>query len=199
MKLMLVSLLLGLLAIPTAESRAGIYLEYEIGVSADGSLGGVSFTNKRATFSGVGNTDDVFGFATGYAIPLLSAKVEIQDVGTATFLDAMYLQITPLGTLADLDLVDPSGSRIPVSISQAALLGYDLSTPFSLVGGPFTNYGLGADPTSLGDLRLSRTANGTFMATAVPVPEPSSFMMLAMASWIGMRAVRRKASKSSPF
>lgn len=166
------------------------------GAGGSGTLDGVAFSNKAVTLSGVGSVFDRQSMSNGFFVEHTTATVNIEDVGSFTFLTATRTFIASLSGIvgfsresgADLfnGLLDPTGTP------------WDMTTSLGPVAytGNFLQWGLSDVVTTGGVLFLqSAPTAATFEAVVQPVPEPP-FMLLLFAGVGGvLLAVRRRRSQ----
>lgn len=160
---------------------------------ANGSLGGVSFTNAVVTLSGSGNTNNIIAPVSGiYVLPNVPVAVNVSGLGTGNFVDQIGLVSNNLNS--NVGLGDFSINRALLFTSNSAG-AFDLSTSFGPTTGTATiNAGLGFSTTA-GTFVLDSAASAIFQETVSAVPEPASWAMLMLGfGMIGLAMRGRRVS-----
>ncbi len=161
-------------------------------VTADGALGSTQFTGAVVTFTGVGDTADIQTIGGGVRLLLESPSVDVAGVGSGVFTDPFDIEIGK--TAGDAILQDEThGVGHMFSLIASGLIGYDLSTPIGpLTGTPGAFITGIMYATTGGDFSFNgdEMVTGTVTFQAAAVPEPSTFLLGAMAAGIGVVTAR---------
>ena len=157
------------------------------------------YTTENITITGTGNTDNVVfnSAADEYTLLLSSATVQEGSGPVETFLGTVEAFVVP-GSIAGFEQLTP------LNVNIAAVFGFN---------DPFVGYALDSDISVTDDTEvpasstLFATSGGTFdfwtasdtatfTSTVSPVPEPSSFALLA-AGLLGVAGIVRRKSRAS--
>jgi hypothetical protein len=166
----------------SGSARAGpvTYTEQFTGA---GSLNGTPYTGALVTFTFTGDTANIM-----HPEPLLfnnrpgNATVTVPGIGTATFTDAVAVfdnQGNPSAGFTDFTSLNDL-----LNVENGIFSSYALDTSIGPVSGQAV-FGPGQGiPTTLGSFVIDSIAGDTvtFTATLSTVPEPGSFMLVAVAA-----------------
>jgi len=160
--------------------------------SGTGSLGDTPFSNALFTITAHGNTDarEFDGFDV-YSITHTSATIEIEGLGTYSFLSGTRTFVTQSLALAGLSRPPIDGFDLYYAPTDSAFATWDMLTSIATISGgsELLQWGVEEVVTSGGVLDfLNGSPEGTFQAI---VPEPSSIVLSAFA-FIGLAAFARR-------
>ena len=177
-----------LLAFSSASSAALITYIYS-GTSTSGTLDGQAFTNLDITITAIADTNNIGGWCCSDGQNThFSTTINIDGIGSADILTASHSWYAD-GTVGFGE--DQSSNWM--TMSDAALLGYDLSTSIGPVFGTFLDVTqFNNVSTSLGLLSFTDSRiGGTFQAITSDIPEPLSFALFGTGLF-ALGSLRRK-------
>lgn len=186
------SVLAVILAAGFASAASADPIQYIFKGTGSGTLGASTFTNARFTITSVADTSAILAGPAISQVVASSASIEIEGLGSATFLLATRVFLT-----------NPSGNRV-VGFSRAESVGgLDF---YNLGGSALTSYSLANElaetslsvqfvgqwasipeaQTTLGLVNISGVTDATFAAV---IPAPGAAAVLGLA---GIVATRRR-------
>jgi hypothetical protein len=180
MRLKSLTLALGLLIIFNGAAKAAT-IDYIFSGTGSGSLGATSFDgNYSITF--VGDTATAFSYAPGSFANLVVGTFSTSSL-SAVLDGPIYISSVAAPNNA-IGFVQPPG----FSVINAAVNGYDLATPFSLITGPVSPIAdslvAATFTTDDGNLTLDNLSTMSFEAvepSAVPLPAALPMFLAAFA------------------
>ena len=166
-------------------------INYTFTGTGSGTEGTTSFNNAAFIVSINADTDNIAfqGMLGSIGALNLSGTIDISGIGIADFTSPLFIYgpSTNFNTLGFGNNLQGNS----IGFLSSALHGYDLKSSFSLLPSPnaylvqFHNVG-----TDLGTLSYSQMSDVAFVATATPVPEPSTILLFG--AGIGGFAIWRR-------
>lgn len=185
-----------LLSLPIAAMATG--LDYEFTGIATGTAGGTAFSGAAFTiqvFADSGSiTQNSFDYETQpNGLDASTNEFSIDGIGSGSWTDDLEVVDNQLSTVLVLTTVD--GDLIHLYSSDFATYNLQSSFPSAFYDTNYTDaYLSDTFHTTIGTVTFASISNVTFSATPSPVPEPSSWAMVAVAG-VGLIGFARKHRK----
>jgi hypothetical protein len=187
--------LLALTALLLSSSVWAVPITFTYTGTGSGSLGGSAFSDAAFTITATGDTDDRQSFLGGFFIDHGSAVIDIQGLGSISFLTATRTFVNNAVAVVGFSRAGTSGSDLYNSFDVADYATWDMLTAIGPIASSFglLQWDLSAVNTGGGVLSFnSAVTRGSFQARlAVPAPGVLGLFSLALLALAITRRPRR--------
>ena len=175
-----------------SERVQAVPMTYTINATGTGSLGGTAFSDSDFVITAVADTNNIessdSGFGSIFIVINSNINISVTGIGNGDFTNETQSVSNQGYNVAGFG---DNGECLAILYVENPIFGsYDLSSPIGPISGsPVYNFFDNASfPTTAGSFVLTDVSNSSF--TAVVVPEPTTFLLAALALLANRRRLR---------